>query len=85
MFDYPGSILGNYTIAEHGIYFICVNASDVPELWYHDLAQGVRRLLLVLPKYPASAGMSVSPDGKWVAYTQVERSTYNIQIVDNFR
>lgn len=87
VFDYPGRILGNYTVAESGIYFICVSPGDISELWYYDFSRGDRRRLHVLEKYPASgaAGISLSPDGKWVAYGQVERSTHNIQLVDNFR
>lgn len=87
VFDYPGRLMGNYTVTAAGVFFICVSPKEVSELWYHDLKEGTRRLQYTLPNYPASgaAGMSVSPDGRWVTYAQIERSTQNIQMVERFR
>jgi Tol biopolymer transport system component len=87
VFDYPGRILGNYTLGAQGIYFICVDSHDEAGLWYHDLALGTRRLLHTLTKSPVAgaAGMSLSSDGRWVSYAEVEHSTRDIYLVDNFR
>jgi hypothetical protein len=87
VFDYPGRMMGNYTVTADGVYFICVSPKEVSELWYHDLKERTRRLEYTLPNYPTSgsAGMSVSADGRWVTYAQIERSTQNIQMVEKFR
>jgi hypothetical protein len=71
-----------WTIVPQGIYFVPADASR--SLRYFDFKTKTVRQTFELDK-EFSAGLSVSPDGHWMLYSEVEgeRNT-NVMLVDHF-
>ncbi|HSB12909.1 MAG TPA: winged helix-turn-helix domain-containing protein [Bryobacteraceae bacterium] len=72
----------NYAVADHGIYFI-PNPQNAA-LHFLDLASGKVAKVASLDTYPAY-GFSVSPDGRWLLYTQYAGQGSDLMLVENFR
>jgi Tol biopolymer transport system component len=86
--DLPkGSNAFNWTLTdtatEQGIYFI--DASARPAfIKFLDLSTGEVKRIAEVSK-DAGYMLSVSPDGEWLTYGQVETNTAEIMLVENFR
>ena len=65
-----------------GIYFIPKEAPY--SLRYYDLSTAKTRLILNIDK-ELENGLSISPDGRWVIYSQTDQFNGDIMLVDNFR
>jgi hypothetical protein len=69
-------------MVEKGIYFVPAEAPR--SLRYFDFASRRARSVLEVDKALVD-GMSVSPDGHWILYSQVDEENRDIMIVDHFR
>jgi Tol biopolymer transport system component/DNA-binding winged helix-turn-helix (wHTH) protein len=70
-----------WTIAPAGIYFVSADARR--SLQYFDFGtKRVRRIFDIDRDF--ADGLSVSPDGRWVLYSQVDVENRDIMIVDHF-
>jgi serine/threonine protein kinase/Tol biopolymer transport system component len=76
-----------WTLAGQDLYFIDMLASPTPAVNVLDLPTGRVRLLATLDKVPdwGDSGLSVSPDGRWLIWSQVDELISRIMLVDNFR
>lgn len=74
----------NWTIANHGIYFIQSQHGAPSQLKFVDAATKRTTTLFSLSK-PAFYGLSVARDGKFVVYSQVDRNEHDIVLLRNFR
>ncbi len=73
---------GVWTVAPGGIYFV---PSEAPRsLRYFDFNTKVIRPIFDADK-DFGEGLSVSSDGRWLLYTQLEEENDNIMLVDPFR
>ena len=71
-----------WTVVPPGIYFAPMEApKSVP--YFDFAAEHVRRILK--SKKSFGNGLSVSPDGRWLLYTQVDKANSDIMLVENFR
>jgi Tol biopolymer transport system component len=72
---------GLWTLSPGGIYFV---SDETPRsLRYFDFASKQLRTIFDLDKYFGS-GLSVSPDGRWVIYSQISDINSDIMLVDHF-
>ena len=75
-----------WTVGDVGIYFID-DTTPHPNLKLLDFATGRTRIVTALdnPPFCCDPALSVSPDGHTVLYSQVDNSTHDIMLVENFR
>jgi Tol biopolymer transport system component/predicted Ser/Thr protein kinase len=70
----------SFAVVEGGIYFISQS-----RLQYLDFSTGIRKLILTFQKPTPPNTLSVSPDQRWLLYTQVDQSGSDLMLVENFR
>jgi Tol biopolymer transport system component/DNA-binding winged helix-turn-helix (wHTH) protein len=75
------SFVANWTLTRDGIYFY--PADDFSTLSYFDFA--TRKVHPVLKGQTVFFGIAVSPDGRYIVYTQHHISKRDIMLIDNFR
>ncbi len=73
-----------WTVVPGGIYFV---PADAPKsVRYFDFAtKQVRQILEIKKELEFSSGLSVSPDGRWILYSQEDEASTDIMLVENFR
>ena len=74
-----------WTVVENGIYF--VPADEQQSICYFDFAsRHVRHVTDVAREFsPVNGGLSVSADGHWILYSQIDETNSDIVLVDHFR
>jgi Tol biopolymer transport system component/DNA-binding winged helix-turn-helix (wHTH) protein len=71
-----------WTVVHQGIYFV---PADAPKsLRYFDFATRKVRPVFEVSKFFDDT-LSVSPDGHWILYTQIDEDKADIMLVENFR
>jgi hypothetical protein len=80
-------MIGHFRVFEDGIFFINPHTRPFATLEFFEFATSRRRPIAMLNGQPTiySGGLTVSPDRKWVVYSQVSRSASDIMLVENFR
>jgi len=86
--DLPkAGLWGYWAVVENGIYF--VNTESTPRLSVQFLNFSTRTVVPVAMldrrPVPYEPGIAVSPDGRWLLYTQEDERTSDIMLVENFR
>ena len=77
---------GNFAVVEQGIYFIPGwSPEDNPVIRYLSFATGKVETIATLSKEGAAYGFAVSPDSRWLLYSQYRPSESDLWIVENFR
>jgi Tol biopolymer transport system component len=78
-----------WTVVEQGIYFLTAEQLARPAIEFFSFTTGRATEVAALAKpfrpYPNPEGLSVSPDGRWILYTQEDRADMDIMLVENFR
>jgi len=78
----PISHQGLWTVVPGGIYFVPVDAPQ--SLRYFDFATKKIRQIFEAPKN-FGTGLSVSPGGHWILYSQADEDNTDIMLVDHFQ
>jgi serine/threonine protein kinase len=73
-----------FEVAPDGIYYIPTGGPGNYAIRFLDLATGKTRQVAVLPKPPAW-GLSLSPDGRHLLYSQTDQTGSDLVLVENFR
>jgi hypothetical protein len=74
----------NFATGRDGIYFMRNTTGKIP-IEFFDFASLKRTLLATLDKAPIG-GFSVSPDERWILYTQLDEAwSGDLMLVENFR
>ena len=79
--------MSSWAVMERGIYFITAETSDRPLIEFFSFATG-RVTQVAMLERPIPRGIqriSVSPDGRWLLYTQIDQSGGDIMLMENFR
>jgi Tol biopolymer transport system component len=77
---------GDWAVLDTGIYFVNNKTSPRPTIDLFDFASRRTSTIATLPGPlpPEMPDLAVSPDGRWILYTQVQRAV-DIMLVENFR
>jgi Tol biopolymer transport system component len=81
----PVSSWTNFALTERGIYFSPGPGPDVKSLiLFYDFSNGSTTEVF-RPAKPLSVGLAVSPDGRHLLYSQIDREGSDLMLVENFR
>jgi Tol biopolymer transport system component len=79
-----GQELSRFVVTGKGVYYLAAGADQRSALIrFIGHAGGESKILGSIPRRP-SAGLSLSPDGRLLLYSQYDQSTAEILVVDNF-
>jgi eukaryotic-like serine/threonine-protein kinase len=73
-----------FALANQGIYFEQPNSNGSTSIQFLSFATGKAAVLATITR-PWDAGLSVSPNERYILYTQVDRTSSNLMLVENFR
>ena len=78
---------GAWAVVEDGIYYLDREEKSSPGLYWFSFATGEVTRLATLPGQPRpwGGGLAVSPDRRWILYTQIAYQGSDILLVENFR
>jgi len=78
-----------WMLADQGICFFDLKDPTEPALKFYSFAAGKATLLRQLPRDTRvdmeSTALSLSPDGRWILYTQLDQAGSNLMLAENFR
>jgi Tol biopolymer transport system component len=78
-----------WTVVEQGIYFLTAEQMGRPAIEFFSFTTGrvIEVAALAKPFRLATnpEGLSVSPDGRWILYTQEDQRDVDLMLVENFR
>jgi Tol biopolymer transport system component len=86
--DFPkASFWGYWALVDKGIYFVNTVTGPQPALQFLSFAEKRVVHVAALDRRPVPflAGLAVSPDERWVLYTQEDQRSSDIMLVENFR
>ncbi|HEY1340993.1 MAG TPA: hypothetical protein VGF59_25955 [Bryobacteraceae bacterium] len=79
---------GNWALGANGIYYLDYpDSGDGARLQFFDFRAGAGRTIAPLSHRPVvgDTGLAVSPDEKWILYSQVDRAGSDIMLAEGFR
>jgi len=81
----PAAMWGNWALTAEGIFFL--DATSHSTIRYFDIMAGQTRPIAALPRRPSvgDSGLAVSPDGRWILYSQLDLQGSVIMLIENFR
>jgi hypothetical protein len=78
-----------WALTSQGICFFDLHSSTGPTLKFYNFDTGKVTLLREFSRDiridAGSTALTVSPDGRWILYTQLDQSGSNLMLVENFR
>jgi hypothetical protein len=75
----------NFAVIEAGIWYLTPHSKEGSLLKYYDFASKSSRTVYRTTA-PYSAGLTISPDGRRVLFTQIDRPfSQDLMLVENFR
>jgi Tol biopolymer transport system component len=81
-----GSQAFNWAVTREGIYFINSDSKPQPKIEFYNFGTGRTKQIAMIGAERGFPGFALSPDGRWILYTQVEGSySTDIMLVENFR
>jgi Tol biopolymer transport system component len=75
----------NFAVTPKGIYYIPARRDGQSFVEYLDLATRKVKPVFTIGSRPISQGLSVSPDERWILWTQTDVAGSDLMLVENFR
>ena len=75
---------GAWDVLNQGIYFVNLQASPHPTIEFFNFTTSRTTQIATLEK-TFTNGFCVSPDGRWILWSQADRSESDIMLMENFR
>ena len=75
---------GAWNVLDQGIYFVNLQASPYPTIEFFNFATSRTTQIGIIEKAFYNA-FCVSPDGRWILWSQIDRSESDIMLMENFR
>ena len=77
----------HWAVGDKGIYFATAEVPAHPLIEYYDFATSKVTLVCNLDKPidPNNPGLSISPDGRWLLFSQFDHFGIDIMLMENFR
>jgi Tol biopolymer transport system component len=77
----------SWAVTEQGIYYVTGDSPKRTMIEYYNFANGKISQIATPEKeiLTGSLGLTISPDGKWLLYTQADQRGMDIMLADNFR
>jgi hypothetical protein len=74
-----------WAVGSHGVYF--VPSAAPPSLHFFDFGTHQVRRTIQFPQPPVVSlpGLAVSPDGRWILYSEVDEDNADIMLLENFQ
>jgi len=84
---FTGELRGYWRVVEDGIYYLNKNSEPGPALEFFVFAtRRSQRIAVLTGNYSVyHGGLTVSPDRRWIVYSQTSRTSNEIMLVENFR
>jgi Tol biopolymer transport system component len=77
---------GQWALVEKGIHFLDSKTKSPPTITFFNFARNRTTLVATPEREPARLPcLAISPDGRWILYTQVDQYESDIMLVENFR
>jgi Tol biopolymer transport system component len=76
--------LRNWALTDQGIYFTNSDQPEKPVIEFFSFATGKATKLTSLDRPIFWTGIALSPDGRWILFSLIDRRGQNIMLVDNF-
>jgi Tol biopolymer transport system component len=75
----------NFFVTREGVYYIpAASAGGVSSVRFLNFATGATAEIVKIEK-PVDLGLAVSPDGRYLLFTQVDYQGQDLMLVENFR
>jgi len=75
----------SWTATQHGIYYTLSNSKPATVNFYDFATRTVRRVANLPQRPTPGEGLSVSPDGRWLLYTQTDDAQGDIMLANHFQ
>ena len=73
---------GGWELAGQGIYYWAGNRS-APDLHYADVEKRQDRVVFK-PAIPAVPQLAISPDGRWLCFSLIERNSQELMLIEKW-
>ena len=74
-----------FVVVDAGIYFIPTPAAGAASSSINFLSFATGKIRSVATTDRPADGLTVSPDGRWILYTQLDQDVSELMLVENFR
>ena len=78
---------GAWIITGKGIFFVKNDTTEQSKIYFYNFKNREIKQILETPKtiYTSSGTLAVSPDGRYLLFTQYDRVTSDIMLIQNFQ